>query len=100
MTKIAVGGEPTPPTYICTLLYIYSLYNLHAARFGPPQTKFVATPMFKNNIDQWVTKFQSIGTIYNVNWKSKKLKKKDRKNFWELRSYNELFELSSNEWMN
>ena len=33
----------THPIYI----YIYSLYILDAARFGPPQTKFLATPMYQ-----------------------------------------------------
>ena len=32
------------PTYIHVNYYI-NLYNLHAARFGSPQTKFLATPM-------------------------------------------------------
>ena len=40
-------GEPTLPIYISTIIYIYSLYNFHAARFGSLQTKFLATPMTK-----------------------------------------------------
>ena len=39
-------GEPTLPIYISTIIYIYSLYNFHAARFGPPQTKFLGTPVY------------------------------------------------------
>ena len=38
-------GAPTPPIYIYQLSYICSLYSLYAARFGPPQTKFLGTPM-------------------------------------------------------
>ena len=33
------------PVYQLSYIYIYSLYNLHAVWFGPPQTKFLATPM-------------------------------------------------------
>ena len=49
-------GELTPPIYIYVYqlsytfinyyTYIYSLYNIHATRFGHPQTKFLATPMY------------------------------------------------------
>ena len=33
------SDEPTPPVYIYQLSYIYSLYNLYAARFAPPPNK-------------------------------------------------------------
>ena len=41
-----VGCAHPTYIYICQLyIYIYSLYNLRAVRFGPPQTKYLATPM-------------------------------------------------------
>ena len=33
------------PAYVYIFIYIYGSYNLHAARFGPPQTKFLGTPV-------------------------------------------------------
>ena len=45
-------GEPTLPIYIYQLLYIYSLHNFHAARFGPPpQTKFLDTAVNSNSLE-------------------------------------------------
>ena len=66
-------GEPTPP--ICQLLY--SLYNLHAARFGPlPQTKFLATPMWTYMSDDVASDNEDSKRIKRVEERAEQKKRK------------------------